>query len=113
MQRHAMVRSGSGNEVRSRLGISGYARIAALGVASQVFQRRRSGKRDRLPLLAQKGLRVFKKALFTEPFYSITSSTRSMGGIVRPRAFTVLALTINSNLVGCSTGSSPGLAPLR
>ena len=41
------------------------------------------------------------------PSHSITSSAqaRSVGGTVRPRAFAVLALMINSNLVGCSIGA--------
>src|SRR6266436_5627663 len=45
--------------------------------------------------------------------YSITSSAvaTSEGGIVRPSAFALLRLTISSNLVGCSTGRSPGFAP--
>src|SRR5262245_36214399 len=45
----------------------------------------------------------------------ITSSARSStdGGIVRPRAFAVFRLMTSSNLVGCSTGGSAGLAPLR
>src|SRR5438105_11287295 len=38
---------------------------------------------------------------------------RSDGGIVRPSAFAVFRLMTNSNLVGCSTGSSPGFAPFR
>src|SRR5262249_30641244 len=44
-----------------------------------------------------------------------TSSARAStdGGIVRPRALAVLRLTINSITVGCSTGRSAGLAPLR
>ena len=47
--------------------------------------------------------------------YSITSSARarSVGGIVRPRAFAVVRLRTRSNLVGCSTGMSPGFAPRR
>src|SRR5206468_4227925 len=47
--------------------------------------------------------------------HSISSSARrsSDGGIVRPRALAVLRLITSSNLVGCSTGRSPGLAPLR
>jgi hypothetical protein len=46
--------------------------------------------------------------------YSISSSARnsSDSGIMRPIAFAVLKLTINSNLVGCSIGRSEGLAPL-
>jgi len=47
--------------------------------------------------------------------YSITSSARpsSGSGTVRPSAFAVLRLTVSSNLVGCWTGRSIGLAPLR
>src|SRR5262245_44831432 len=47
--------------------------------------------------------------------HSITSSARasSDGGIVRPSAFAVLRLMTRSNFVGCSTGKSAGLAPLR
>ena len=49
------------------------------------------------------------------PPHSMTSSARasSAGGIARPSAFAVLRLITNSNLVGCSTGRSAGLAPLR
>src|SRR4030095_12407104 len=47
--------------------------------------------------------------------YWITWSARcsSDGGIVRPSALAVLRLITNSTLVGCSTGKSAGLAPLR
>src|SRR5262245_17819109 len=47
--------------------------------------------------------------------YWITSSARSSsdGGIVRPSALAVLRLMTSSNLVGCSTGRSAGLAPFR
>jgi len=47
--------------------------------------------------------------------YSITSSASAtrFGGTVRPRFFAVLRLMTNSNLVGCSTGRSAGLAPCR
>ena len=47
--------------------------------------------------------------------YSITSSARarSDGGMVSPSAFAVLRLINNSYFVGCSTGKSAGLAPLR
>jgi hypothetical protein len=47
--------------------------------------------------------------------YRITSSAwkRSVGGIVSPSASAVLRLMISSNFVGCSTGRSAGLAPLR
>src|SRR5262249_49133299 len=47
--------------------------------------------------------------------HSITRSARSStdGGMVRPRAFAVLRLITSSYFVGCSTGRSAGLAPLR
>jgi hypothetical protein len=47
--------------------------------------------------------------------YSITSSARTSneGGTVRPSALAVFMLMMSSNLVGCSTGRSAGLAPLR
>ena len=47
--------------------------------------------------------------------YWITWSARTSTdcGIVRPRAFAVLRLMTSSNFVGCSTGRSAGLAPLR
>src|SRR5262249_2215258 len=47
--------------------------------------------------------------------YSITSSTRarSVGSMLMPSALAVLRLMMNPNFVGCSTGRSAGLAPLR
>jgi hypothetical protein len=36
-----------------------------------------------------------------------------MGGTLRPSALAVLRLITNSNLVGCWTGRSAGLAPCR
>jgi hypothetical protein len=47
--------------------------------------------------------------------YSITSSARasSVGGTSRPSVLAVVRLMIRSNLVGCSTGMSPGFTPRR
>jgi hypothetical protein len=63
------------------------------------------------PLWAKSGLMQRSKI----NRYSITSSARaiSAGGTVRPSAFAVLRLMTNSNLVGNSTGRSPGLAPFK
>src|SRR5690348_11334847 len=49
------------------------------------------------------------------PPHSITSSARASiaGGIVRLSVFAILRLMTNSNLVGCSTGKSLGLAPCK
>src|SRR5215831_16376033 len=47
--------------------------------------------------------------------YSMTSSARAsnVGGIVRPSALAVLRLMASSNVVGCCTGRSAGLAPVK
>src|ERR1700730_18255026 len=47
--------------------------------------------------------------------HSMTSSARARieGGTVRPSAWAVLRLTTSSNVAGCCTGRSAGLAPLR
>jgi hypothetical protein len=47
--------------------------------------------------------------------HSITSlaSASNCGGTLSPSAFAVFVLITGSNLVGCSTGRSPGFAPLR
>lgn len=47
--------------------------------------------------------------------YSITSSERTcnVGGMSMPRVFAVLRFMTSSNLVGRTTGSSEGFAPLR
>ena len=47
--------------------------------------------------------------------YSITSSAWAsrVGGTSRPSAWAVVKLMTRSNLVGCSTGMSPGFAPRR
>src|SRR6516162_4423282 len=49
------------------------------------------------------------------PPHSITSSAMasSCSGTSRPSAFAVLRLITSSNLVGCHTGRSAGLAPFR
>src|SRR5262249_21482764 len=49
------------------------------------------------------------------PSHSITSSARASncGGTSRPSALAVFRLITSSNLVGCNTGKSIGLAPLR
>ena len=49
------------------------------------------------------------------PRYAMTRSARTMivCGNVMPRLFAVLRLTTNSNLVGCSIGSSLALAPRK
>src|SRR5262249_36177768 len=47
--------------------------------------------------------------------HSITSSARArkVGDILSPSTLAVVRLTTRSNLVGCSTGMSPGFVPRR
>src|SRR5262249_9377588 len=47
--------------------------------------------------------------------HSITSSaaTCSVSGTLRPSVFAIFRLITSSNLVGCRTGNSAGLSPLR
>src|SRR5262249_52006848 len=73
------------------------------------------------PRLLRESLRRRRQCRATEQrdelaaFHSITSSARasSVGGRVMPRAAAVSTFTTRSNLVGCSTGMSPGFAPRR
>src|SRR6476661_2865298 len=49
------------------------------------------------------------------PPHSITSSALASrdGGTVMPSALAVFRLMVNSNFVGCTTGSSAGVSPFR
>src|SRR5215204_7028956 len=78
--------------------------------------RRRGRLSRRLDLQAEySGPSTAEERKQFSPPHSITSSARarSVGGIVRPSALAVLKLMRNSNLVGCSTGKSPAVAPFR
>src|SRR5262249_54079006 len=68
-------------------------------------------RRDDPPL----GAKSDQSASQQEAAYSITSSARasSVGGTLRPSAWAAVKLMTRSNLVGCSTGMSPGFAPRR
>src|SRR5215467_4377480 len=61
------------------------------------------------------GDRAAEKRDELAPPHSITSSARerSVGGISMPSTFAVLRLMTSLNFVGCWTGKSPGLSPLR
>ena len=51
--------------------------------------------------------------LITSDYWITSARCSTDGGIVRPRPLAVLRLITSSNFEGCSTGRSPGLAPLR
>ena len=61
------------------------------------------------------GLLALIRFRASRPHHSMTSSARARidGGTVRPSALAVLRLITSSNFVGCWTGRSAGLAPLR
>src|SRR5689334_16517911 len=50
---------------------------------------------------------------FTAYRITLSALARMLGGIVNPICFAALRLITNANFVGCSTGRSAGLAPLR
>src|SRR4051812_7491507 len=96
------------------------------GDTSLIFRIVRSGGNDHpdaphpLALLRPRGKRprcrrAAKQRDELAALHSITSSARSKNdsGIASPSAFAVVRLRTRSNLVGCSTGSSPGLAPRK
>ena len=55
------------------------------------------------------------KCIAAKPTYSITVSAvvSNIGGTARPSALAVFKLMASSNLVGCSTGISPGFVPRK
>ncbi len=75
--------------------------------------RRAGGASARSPLSSVPGAAASARCMGA--FYSITSSAsaRSFGGILSPSALATTTLMTSSNLLGISTGKSPGFAPLR
>jgi hypothetical protein len=67
------------------------------------------------PRSANNGRERVQQWMHQKADYSITSSARasSVGGISIPSAFATTRLMTRSNLVGCSTGRSPGFAPRK
>ena len=70
--------------------------------------------RGERPRRANARLRSARARSWAASSHSMTWSARAStaGGILSPSAFAVLRLITSSNLAGCSTGRSPGLAPL-
>src|SRR5215471_17682787 len=88
-------------EITIKIGIDssrGWRRTVARPIAIVTLRRRAAEQRDEL-----------------EADHSITSSaaTCSVSGTLRPSVFAVFRLITSSNLVGCRTGNSAGLSPLR
>src|SRR5262249_32152931 len=95
----------------------GRAALVCLGIVSRLVHKHADPSHALALLRARRerphGSRAAKQRDELTPFHSITSSARasSVGGISRPRALAVTRLMTRSNLVGCSTGRSPGFAP--
>src|SRR4029077_17475905 len=74
-------------------------------------------RRSRAAVSALQALAPFSYSTLDFRYYShlITRSalTSTFGEIVRPICLAALRLIISSNLVGCSTGRSAGLAPFK
>src|SRR5262249_27353758 len=93
-------------------------RCAALAGTTRRSGRKEPDHRHRGLLRASRerprGCHPEKRYEFPPP-HSITSSARasSEGRRSRPKVLAVLRLITSSNLVGCSTGKSDGLAPLK
>src|SRR5262249_44751101 len=75
----------------------------------------RQARLRRGPQRRKRGRSAHQREELAAVHYSITSSARARidGGTVRPSALAVFKLITSSNRVGCSTGRSAGLAPLR
>jgi len=106
---YALVAGGGGRHE----GMGTHNRIVPLGGAGEVVEvdETKIGKVDGATRCAHSGLMPCSKP----HSYSITLSARASnsGEMLRPSALAALRLMTRSNLVGCSIGSSAGLAPLR
>src|SRR5215216_6573109 len=105
------------------------ANLGAGTAGQNGIARRRAGRNTCLPFAAQAGNKspiphpaYDSKAFLVCPWrgrglppHSTTSSARNRNesGMVRPIALAAFRFTAISNLVGCSTGRSPGFAPLK
>ena len=97
--------------LRSAISILG----VALGVALvMLFTGLAHGMSDDLQ---KRSSNVSAELIFTRPgSIQITGSSANVStvaGIASPITFAVLRFMTSSNLVGCSTGKSPGFSPLR
>src|SRR6516164_6095425 len=116
--RHSNPHSACGSAIPSLSPVSslGGFRTPAAELAAPALKRpasetlHNSGVRADIP-----GPPLWDSCIAARKLYSITSSARtsSEGGTVSPSALAVFMLITSSNLVGCSTGRSAGLVPLR
>src|SRR5215831_5749296 len=79
------------------------------------FWAKATAKLDALSKRVSREERRKLEAALEVRIHSITSSAKaiSLSGILRPSALAVVRLMTSSNLVGCTTGRSAGLVPLR
>jgi hypothetical protein len=91
-----------------------FLRLLRLGCRAR---RREHGARRITFLVIGAGPAFFSdlRPLTSDLYHRITLSAlaNTLGGIVRPICFAAFRLMMNSNFIGCSTGRSAGLAPLR
>ena len=119
--RTKILRAADASSARRREGPNRFIQNRSRDLRSGVEKRRSSGEVQRSTFARFLGLFDFRLLQQYLPIaevtstYSITSSARarSDGGTSIPSDFAVLRLMASKNLVGCSIGSSAGLAPLR
>ena len=99
----------TGNWLKTRFLVIALCVAFAMGDGSQKAMRNRRLRGN------HRGRRATEQRDELAPLHSITSSARAsrFGGTSSPSVLAVLRLMTNSNLVGCWTGRSAGLAPLR
>jgi hypothetical protein len=113
----ALWRDGGGAaRGRARGGRRGSVRSSAPWTQESPGRRSRLGRSWAGPVGHPREMSAFNpKRTFASCVYSITLSARSRieFGILIPSVLAVFRLTTRSNLVGCSTGKSAGLAPFK
>src|SRR4051812_43461792 len=97
---------------RLRLRCSAWLSAPILCAARRIFVRAGHERLTELSSQAGEGRALHRRRAQA---YSITSSARSRNDsdTERPSVFAVFRLTTISNLVGCTTGRSVGLAPFN
>src|SRR4029077_13753854 len=98
-------------------GVDGFSPTARTVRDARELRRPAYERRSRAAVSALQALAPFSYSTLDFRYYShlITrpALTSTFGGIVRPICLAALRLIISSNLVGCSTGRSAGLAPFK
>ena len=106
--------AGFRNAIRAGLDVPAPLYPATTEVGKKFRRAPREGRSRRRAALACRAVHgVAGRRPSVDQSMTRSARNRSSGGIVSPSAFAVCMLITNTNVVGCSTGRSAGLAPLR